>query len=101
MPDIKFIRENPEKVQAAAKSKRADVAIKKILEIDKNYREFDQAVQKLREQVNTLTKSIKGKPSPEQLQEGKKIKCEIKYTIGKCLNCILKVEWSIVAGAVG
>ncbi|MBI5122499.1 serine--tRNA ligase [Candidatus Roizmanbacteria bacterium] len=78
MLDIKFIRENPEKVQAAAKSKRVDIDIQKILERDKTFREVQTLVQKLQEQQNTFGKIIKGKPTPEQISEGKKIKKELQ-----------------------
>ena len=63
MLDIKFIRENPEKVKEAAKSKRIDLDIAKIIEVDKDYRELQTAVQKIQEQQNTLSKSIKAKPT--------------------------------------
>src|SRR6185369_14327285 len=74
MLDIKFIRENPEKVQEAAKSKRVEIDVQKILEVEKNYRELQTAVQKIQEQQNTLNKSIHGKPTPEQITEGKELK---------------------------
>lgn len=74
MLDIKFIRENPEKVKEAAKSKRIDLDIVKIIEADKDYRELQTAVQKIQEQQNSLSKSIKGKPTDEQIAEGKKLK---------------------------
>jgi seryl-tRNA synthetase len=78
MLDIKFIRENPEAVEKAAASKGiSDIGINKILELDKNYREFVQSVQQLREKQNYLSKTVRGKPTPEQLSEGKKIKEEL------------------------
>lgn len=74
MIDIKLVRENPEKVQTAAKNKGIDVDINHILEIDAKYRELSQSVQKLREERNAHTSQIKGKPTEEQLEVGKALK---------------------------
>lgn len=77
MLDIKFIRENADLVQQGAKNKNVDVDVAQILEIDKNFRSISLEVQKLREERNKFTQTIKGKPSPEQLEQGKKIKEEL------------------------
>ncbi|HEX8932117.1 MAG TPA: serine--tRNA ligase [Patescibacteria group bacterium] len=74
MLDIQFVRENPEKIQAAAQNKGIKINVHKIIEIDKNYRETLTTVQTLQGQVNSLSKTIKGKPTPEQIKEGKKLK---------------------------
>lgn len=74
MLDINLIRNNPEKIQKAAKDKNIDVNIEHILEIDKKYKELLIAVQKLREERNVLTQSMKGKPTSEQIGKGKKLK---------------------------
>ncbi|MBI2028263.1 MAG: serine--tRNA ligase [Candidatus Levybacteria bacterium] len=74
MLDIKFIRENPQVVQNAAKNKGVDVDINYLLEIDSKYRELSLAVQKLREERNALTSGIKGKPASEQIEKGKVLK---------------------------
>ena len=74
MIDLNFIRENPEKVQKAAKNKNIDINIAHILEIDKKHKELSIDVQKLREERNILTDSMKGKPSTEQIEKGKKLK---------------------------
>jgi seryl-tRNA synthetase len=74
MLDIKFIRENPEKVEKAAKAKKVEINIEHILELDNRYRALDLMVQKLREDRNSLAKGIKGKPTDEQQSKGKKIK---------------------------
>ena len=58
MIDIKLLRENPEKVQKAAKSKGIDVDVSHILEIDKKYRELSLTVQKLREERNQYAKEL-------------------------------------------
>jgi seryl-tRNA synthetase len=74
MLDIKLIRENPEKIQKAAKDKNVDIDVSHILEIDKKYKELLILVQKLREERNLLTKDLKGKPTPEQISKGKVLK---------------------------
>ena len=74
MLDIKFIRENPKIVQKAAKDKNVDINIQHILEIDKKHKELSLLVQKLREERNILTESMKGKPTPEQIEKGKILK---------------------------
>lgn len=74
MLDIKFIRENPDQVQSAAKSKRVDIDIHKILAIDTAHRESQTTLQKLQEKMNVFSKSIQGKPTEEQLSEGRELK---------------------------
>lgn len=78
MLDIKLIRENPQKVQEAAKSKRVDANIDEVIAVDAKHRELQTAVQKLQEQANTFSRSIKGKPTDEQLATGRKIKEELQ-----------------------
>lgn len=74
MIDIKLIRENPEKIQKAAIDKNVEIDINHILEIDKKHKEISIAVQKLREERNILTESMKGKPSVGQIEKGKILK---------------------------
>ena len=74
MLDIKFIRENPEKVQKSAKDKGIDVDVNHVLEIDAKFRELSLSVQKLREERNSNSSNIKGKPTDAQLGKGRKLK---------------------------
>jgi seryl-tRNA synthetase len=74
MLDIKFIRENPEKVQKAAKEKKVDVDVNHILEIDNKLRDLSIQSQTLREERNVHTSSIKGKPTEEQIKRGQDLK---------------------------
>ena len=74
MFDIKLLRENPDKIQEAAKSKRVSIDASKILQADTLYRECDRQTQDLREQMNVHVKGIQGKPTPEQIAKGKEIK---------------------------
>src|SRR4030042_4070635 len=52
MLDIKFVRENPEKVKKACRDKQAKVDIDKILEIDKQYRESLKALEDMAAKKN-------------------------------------------------
>ena len=70
MLDIKFIRENPEKVKEGCKKKNVVCNIDQILELDAKRRELLQKVESLRAQQNKLGK--------EGIEEGKRIKEEIK-----------------------
>lgn len=74
MIDINLIRNNPQLIQKAAKNKNVDVNVVHILGIDKKHKELSIAVQKLREERNILTDSIKGKPTPQQIEKGKILK---------------------------
>lgn len=74
MIDIKYIRENPQKIQDASLAKGVKVDIDALLKIDGAYRELAQSVQKVREERNAFTKTIKGKPTPDQVEKGKQLK---------------------------
>jgi seryl-tRNA synthetase len=78
MLDIKYIRENPEKVQKAAKEKKVDIDINHILKIDDEFHSLSVQVQTLREERNTNSGSIKGKPTDEQIKNGQEIKARIE-----------------------
>ncbi len=74
MIDINLLRSNPSVFQKAAKDKNIDINVDHILEIDKKHKELSIAVQKLREERNILTSSMKGKPTPQQIEKGKILK---------------------------
>lgn len=87
MLDIKFIRENPEKVKKGCEKKGVKVNIEKILKLDKKKRELLSKVEKLRAQ--------KKKTSKEEREKAREIKKEIKNLqedlkrIGEELNELL------------
>ncbi|MFH1582159.1 MAG: serine--tRNA ligase [bacterium] len=58
MLDIKFIRQNPEKVKEGAKKKGVEVDVDKILDIDKQKREGMQALEDMRAKKNKASKRI-------------------------------------------
>ena len=75
MLDIKFIRENPEKVQDSADKKGYRVSIKDLLMADERRRELQQQVDSLRERRNAVASQMKGgRPSRDLIAEGKSIK---------------------------
>lgn len=78
MLDIRFIRENADTTQQNAKNKGYDVDIKKLLELDDDRRTLQQQVDELREKRNANAAKMKGgKPEPELIDEGKRIKVEL------------------------
>ncbi len=58
MLDIKFIRENPEKVRKSCQVKQVEVDINKLLETDEKRREILRALEDMRAQKNKATKEI-------------------------------------------
>ncbi len=74
MLDLNFIRENSKLVQKSSKDKGVDIDVNHILEIDKKHRELSLNVQRLRGERNILVSAIKGKPTPQHLEKGKKLK---------------------------
>jgi seryl-tRNA synthetase len=78
MIDIKLIREDPEKVAKLAASKKVTVDVAHILEVDTKRHELQKEVQKLQEERNAFTKTIKGKPTEEQITKGKEIREKIE-----------------------
>lgn len=78
MLDIQFIRDNPELVQEKSEQKQVEIDIPKLLEIDKGRRELLTVVEDLRRRRNELADSLKeGKPSQEQIEQGKQLKVEL------------------------
>lgn len=78
MIDIQIIREQMEKVKEAAKNKNVEVDIDRLLELDAQRRDLAQKVAEGERQRNEIAKTGKGgKPTPEQIEKGKKFKEEV------------------------
>lgn len=84
MLDIRFIRDNADKVQQSAKDKGYDVSIKDLLALDDERRSLQQQVDDLRERRNANAAKMKaapamqgGKPEQSLIDEGKQIKVEL------------------------
>ena len=70
MLDIKYIRENPDKVKDACKKRFLDCDVDKVLKLDKKKRKLLQDIEELRAKQNKLGK--------DDIKEGKKVKEQIK-----------------------
>ena len=78
MLDVKFIRENLELVEKSAKEKGYKIEIKKVLELDDKRKVELVEVEELRRKRNEIAAKMKGgKPAPELIAEGKKVKDEL------------------------
>lgn len=78
MLDIRFIRENADRVQEATRQKGYDVSIAELLALDDERRSLQQQVDELRERRNANAATMKGgKPAQEVIDEGKRIKVEL------------------------
>lgn len=83
MLDIKFIRENPEKVKQNCQKRHCLVDINKLLELDKQRRELLAEVEALRAKHNEITNQIEseiiiGDAKRDLIAEGAKLKDAIK-----------------------
>jgi seryl-tRNA synthetase len=65
MLDIRFVRENPEVVRAAARKKRMDVDVDRVLELDRRRRELVTRLDADRAELNRSSRSIGALP-PEK-----------------------------------
>ena len=87
MLDIRFIRDNADKVQQAARDKGYDVSIAELLDCDEERRELQQQVDALRERRNANAAKMKGGvPNQELIDEGKQIKIELSEREGYLEN---------------
>ncbi len=79
MIDINLIRDNPNAVKTALQNRQKDVSLlETVKKLDETYRQILGQVETLRSEQNKITKDIKTKPSPEQLQAAQKIKGQLK-----------------------
>lgn len=78
MLDIRFIRENPDRVQEAAAQKGYTVNIAELLSADESRRELQGKADELRTRRNEIAAQMKGgKPSPELVEQGRAVKTEL------------------------
>lgn len=85
MLDLKFIRENADAVKTACQQKQLPAAVvDELLTADEKRRAYQQKTDQLRQNSNELAEEIKQqvgtgqKPLPEQIEQGKKYKAELK-----------------------
>lgn len=78
MLDIRYVRENPEKVEQNALNKGYKINVRQILELDESRRTLNARVDELRTRRNEIASAMKGgKPSDDLVAEGKRIKNEL------------------------
>src|ERR1051325_511608 len=70
MLDIKFIRENPDKVREAAKNKKVDVDVDALLKLDGERRTLNAEIEELNRKRNEASKA-------KNIEEGKRLKLEL------------------------
>lgn len=75
MLDIKFIRENADLVKNNCKNRLSDANIDEFLDLDKEIRQMETALENLRAKRNAVSKT---KPTFEQIEEMKAVGAEIK-----------------------
>ena len=76
MLDIRYIRENADRVQESAKNKGYDdVSVARLLDTDEQRRQLQQQVDELRTQRNEIASQMNGgKPAPELVEKGRSLK---------------------------
>ncbi|MBA3724146.1 MAG: serine--tRNA ligase [Candidatus Levybacteria bacterium] len=74
MLDITRIRQNPQEIKKASEAKGVTIDTEMLLKLDVAFQSIQREVQTLREERNALSKGITGKPTPEQVEKGKKVK---------------------------
>ncbi len=78
MLDIRFIRENPDRVQDAATQKGYKISIADLLRADESRREVQAKVDELRTRRNEIASQMKnGKPAPDLIEQGRVLKTEL------------------------
>src|SRR5436190_13323474 len=77
MLDIRFIRENPELVAKKAEQKGYEVDIQHLLKLDEKRRNLLAKAEELRAKRNELNDKQAGKPSEQQMIEGKALRQEL------------------------
>ena len=78
MLDVKFIRENLELVEKSTREKGYKINVREVLELDDERKAILTEVESLRARRNEIAGQMKGgKPAPELIAEGKKIKEEL------------------------
>src|SRR3989338_9390678 len=70
MLDIKFIRQNPEKVKEVIVKKQANIDMDRVLELDEKKREYLQKIENMRSEQNKLGK--------DDIAKARELKAEIK-----------------------
>lgn len=83
MLDLKYIRENIERVKAAVRHKNEKADIDRLLALDESHRQLQQRLDSLRHLRNRVSREIslakqEGKDEPEKIEEMRKVSRDIK-----------------------
>lgn len=78
MVDIKFIKDNPDLMRQAIADKLLNPElVDNILALDEQRRGLISQIQTVRQDANAFQKDIKGRPTPEQIEQGKQFKAKL------------------------
>ena len=78
MLDIRYVREHTDRVKEFTTQKGYKVDVDHALQLDEERREVQQKADELRRERNDIAAKMKGgKPEPELIEQGKKIKTEL------------------------
>lgn len=78
MLDIRYVRENRDRVKEFTQQKGYKVDIDRALELDEERREVQQKADELRQQRNEIAAKMKdGKPEPQLIEQGKVLKTDL------------------------
>ena len=98
MLDVKFIRENLDLVEKSAKEKGYKIDVQEVLKLDDERKKTLVRVEDLRRQRNEIAAKMKGgKPTPELIAEGKKIKEKLSGLEEKLTKIESKYEIALKA----
>ncbi len=109
MLDIKFIRENQERVQDDASKKGYDVSVKDLIKHDEKRRQLKSTMDEIRQQRNQINEEIKqtkGKPSEELIKQSTYLKTELQtiedkfFTVQEKYDILLQAIPNILANDV-
>ena len=80
MLDIKFIKENAQAIQEAAKSKKINISIDDLLELYSGKVKLKQDIDEINKTRNELAlETKKGKPTSEIIKKGKELKERLAF----------------------
>ena len=80
MLDIKFIRENADKIKIAAQQKHIDLNLNRLLDLDKERSSLQKELESVQQDRNKNAeslKNVKGKPDDTVIQKGRELKDKI------------------------
>ncbi|RYX78372.1 serine--tRNA ligase [bacterium] len=80
MLDIRYIRENADRVKEFSAQKNYEVDVDRVLQLDESRRELQQQADILRTERNTIADAMKksgGKPDQESIDRGRQLKTDI------------------------